>query len=97
MLPLLLIVFARDLQRPALVEPALQILLRRERRDVLVNRCERSQIHTLRYLLVTGAVTVFFEEASQEIQELLLASCDGHICLLLGEENGKVNRNLRVS
>jgi hypothetical protein len=45
---------------------------------VLVNGRDRGQLQAPRQLLITGAVTVLFNEPCDEVQDFFLTSCKGH-------------------
>src|ERR1019366_3628565 len=70
--PLLLNVPRRQFQRAALVEPAFQVVLGLQHRDMLVHRGQRRQFEPARDLLKARAVAIFVDKIGDEIQHLLL-------------------------
>src|ERR1035438_7221959 len=62
----------RSWQRAALVEPAFQVVLGLQHRDMLVHRGQRGQFEPARDLLKARAVAIFVDKIGDEIQYLLL-------------------------
>src|SRR5207249_1863685 len=102
-------VFRPQVQTPALVETALQVLFGFERRDVLVDRRERSQIQAVGNFFIAWTVAVVFDEPRHEVQNLFLPLGNRHctsslfslliLHFIVGEEKGKVKNksSLRLS
>ena len=54
--------------------PALEIVLRLQRRDVLVDRGQRRELQCLRDLFITGAESVLDDELRDEVHHFLLSA-----------------------
>ena len=77
-----LVIFRRQFERAALVEAALQIVLRLKDRDVFVYRCQGRQFQTARDLLVAWTISVLRDERRDAIEHLLLPFGDRHTPIL---------------
>src|ERR1017187_4945233 len=90
--PLLLHIPRRQFQRPALVEPALQVVLCLHHPDVLVYRGQRPKFQSARDLLKARAVAIFVHKIGDEIQHLFLPLRQCHrnsLALLWANKKGK--------
>jgi hypothetical protein len=76
--PLFLEILGRELERPALIEPTLEISLGLEHRDVFVDCCERRQIQPGRDLFIARAIPVLVHKIRDEIEHLLLPLGECH-------------------
>src|SRR5579863_8258640 len=94
-LAFLLVIARRDFQGPALIEPALDVVLAFQSHDVFVHGGERCQAQPFRDFLIAGTVSLFVQESREEVQEFLLAFGEGHRSIV-GEERGNVHRNTKM-
>ena len=87
--------FGGDFQRAALIEAALEVVLRLEDRDVFVHGGERGQVQPPGNFLIARAVAVFVDEPGDEIEHLLLplGECHESPPSIVGEQKGKIKRN----